>query len=611
MDPSVKNRYFKQFDFNPSTSPEYFLASKPQGTFRIFCLGGSTTVGYPYWYNGAISSFLRDRLKTIFPKKSIEVINVGMTATNSYTVLDLGADLTKYDPDLFIVYDGHNEFYGALGVASNESSMSSRWITLLYLKAIHLKTFQLLKNIVSGTLNLFSTASGKNFSHATMMEQVARGKFVPYGNDVYKEGLSVFRQNMEDLKSICREHNIPLILGTQASNLRDQEPFISNNSPAISDLQRSEFQQLFKKGLEVELKSLEDSAIVLFRSSINIDSLYADVHFQLAKCLDKTGRKKEALYEYTLARDYDELRFRTDSRYNDLIRSMDDGKNCFVADIENVFKSNSKDSLIGYNLILEHLHPNSKANFLIAKEYSRKIRDQNILASANEWAKHDTVKDEYLWTYRHVTPLDETIAAQRTEYITSSWPYKKPISVNEIFSTNDTLSYIADQTIHNKFSWKIAHTYAAEYYQRYGNYNNTIWEYETIINQLPHDVAGYLRLAHIFFDLNLFPKAESLFLTSLKVKQTAIAYRVLGDIYMKERKVENAIHMYEEVNKFPAEPSTAPENSYMLALAYLLAKKTDSAIKILNLTVNRYPSYKPAKELLLRIKQGESNNPVK
>ena len=75
MNPGVGKRYFPGTDFSPATSLDAFPREKAPGTFRIFCLGGSTTVGYPYWFNGSFSSFLRDRLRAIFPDKGIEVIN--------------------------------------------------------------------------------------------------------------------------------------------------------------------------------------------------------------------------------------------------------------------------------------------------------------------------------------------------------------------------------------------------------------------------------------------------------------------------------------------------------------------------------------------------------
>lgn len=72
---------------------------------------------------------------------------------------------------------------------------------------------------------------------------------------------------------------------------------------------------------------------------------------------EASGRLEQAGREYILARDYDELRFRCDSEFNNLIRAMAGEKGCLVADIEGLFKSVSPDSLTGLNLFSEHLHP--------------------------------------------------------------------------------------------------------------------------------------------------------------------------------------------------------------------------------------------------------------
>lgn len=611
MNPSVKNRYFSRFNFNPTTSPEYFLVSKPPGTFRIFCLGGSTTIGYPYWYNGAFSSFLRDRLKALFPDRSIEIVNLGMTATNSYTVLDLSEDVMKYEPDLLIVYDGHNEFYGALGVASNERGAAVRWMTLLRLRAVHLRTFQLVENGISKLLSMLGKAPIDYSSRVTMMERVARGRNVPYGSDTYFQGLTVFRQNLTALANRCETEHVPLFVSTQVSNLRDQSPFVSNNSNGLSQQQQSEFQRLYRSGLELQSRGLIDSAIVLFRSAIAVDSLYANAHYRLAQCLDGEGKEQEAFPEYILARDYDELRFRTDSKFNDMIRSMGDGKQCFVVDVESVFESLSRDSLMGHDLIIDHLHPNARGHFLFAKECAHLMRDRGILAPSEEWAKRDTLTDDFLWNHRHLTDLDELTAARITEILTSGWPFKERPSVVARVRESDTLRFIAEQTAHDRVSWKTAHLRAAEFYLNRSDSTNVEKEYATIINQLPLDVVAYLRLAHLYFDQKAFSSAEAVLLASLQVEETPGAYRGLGDISLKQGTPESAIRYYEELSRFPADPAAAPENAYVLALAYLLSERPDEAIRVLEPTVARYPAYRPAKELLARVRLVEKSAPVK
>jgi tetratricopeptide (TPR) repeat protein len=609
LNPSVKNRYFSRINFSPNPSPEFFLVSKPPGTFRIFCLGESTTVGYPYWYNGAFSSFLRDRLKAVFPNRLIEVVNLGITATNSYTVLDMSRDLMDYEPDLLIVYDGHNEFYGVLGTASNDRIASARWMTLLYLRMVHLRTLQLVKNTVDGVISILGKPSLNNTNRTTMMEQVARGKNISYGNDVYKTGFTVFQKNLEELSNRCRNQNIPLFLSTQVSNIRDQFPFISNNSLGISEQRRNQFQQFYKSGLEFQSKGHVDSAIVSFRSGIALDTLYADIHYRLAQCLDAKGKKQEAYLEYILARDYDELRFRTDSKFNNLIRSMEDRQHDFVADIEAVFKSLSQDSLIGHNLILEHLHPNARGHFFIAKEYARMMRIHGLLASSEEWARSDTITDDFLWEHRHVTDLDEFLAARKTESLTSGWPFKSQTSDIEPIDGSDTIRFIADQAARNQINWETAHSRAVEYYLQHTDSSKAEREIETIINQFPLDIVSYLKLAQIYFSQKEFSKAETILLASIQVQETPITDRMLGDTYLKQEKPEKAIHYYEELNKYSANPAISAENDYMLAVAYLFSKKTEPAIRILERSINRYPSYRPAKELLSRIKVLERARP--
>jgi tetratricopeptide (TPR) repeat protein len=611
LNPSVKSRYFSQVSFNPGPSPERFLVSKPSGTYRIFCLGGSTTVGYPYWYNGAFSSFLRDRLKTLFPHRNIEIVNVGMTATNSFTVLDMSKELVHYQPDLFIAYDGHNEFYGALGVASNVHGTTARWMTQLYLRLIHLRTFQLVSNIISSIRSIFGIVPIDYTKHTTLMEQVARGESVPYENETYKNGMSVFRQNLEDLINLCRKNNIPLIMSTQVSNIRDQTPFISNNSAEITEHQRSKFQQVYNTAIELQSKGNLDSAIVAFQSAISIDSLFAEAHYRLAQCLDRKGRGRDAYPEYIRARDYDELRFRTDSDFNNLIRSMDDHQHCFVADIENVFERLSPDSLIGHNLILEHLHPNVRGQFFIAKEYAWLMRQHSLLASTDEWPKQDSVYDEVLWKHRPLTNIDEMLAARKTELLTSAWPFRsKPLTIASP-EVKDTLRFMVEQTMHNEIGWVTLHRRAAEYYQRRGDLNSAEMEFATIINQLPLDVSSYLSLAQLFYNQQQYPQAEKTFRMSLDIKQSPFAYRALGDIYMKQGKLDKAIESYTELTKFPEDAITSPENAYMLAFAYLFSGKTEQAIVILEKTINRYPGYKPAILLLAKAKLYEKSHVIK
>lgn len=606
LNPSVKGRYFNRIDFLPDPSPEYFTVIKPEGTFRIFCLGGSTTVGYPYWYNGAFPSFLRERLHAQFPDRSIEIINLGITATNSYTVLDISKDLFALEPDLLIVYDGHNEFYGALGIASNARITPTRWMTIAYLKLVHLRTFQLARDIVNRILTLFGDDPVDYANRTTMMEQVAVGKNVPANSIDYQKALNIFKNNLNDLANLCRHHEVPLILSTQVSNLRDQRPFISNNSSELSPQQRDQFNRLYEQGKDLQRQGMLDSAIVMFHSAIAIDSTHADTHYRLAQCLEETGDVSDARIEYILARDYDELRFRTDSRFNDLIRSMGAHPGCLVADIEAVFTRLSPDSIVGKNLILEHLHPNAWGNFIIAREYSTIMGELGLLAATGD-RNGRGIDDDLLWKQRHLTLVDELMAERKIKLLTSGWPFKEqPESISPIDKT-DSLRFIAEQAVRGQIGWITAHELSADFYLNRKDSTKAIREYETIVNQLPHHLAANLRLTQLYFDQREFARAENTLAKLLQHRKDPVAYRALGDIYLRQGKAEHAIRCYRELARYPEDPATAPENAYMLALAYLVQGEPKAAVRILEQTIERYPSYRSAQELLARVRLHEND----
>src|ERR1035437_7482530 len=90
---------------------ELFKKKKNYETVRIFVLGESTTQGFPYNYNGSFHRWLKYRLMRTFPKKNFEIINLSLTAVNSYTVLDFAKGIIGYEPDAVLIYVGQNEYY--------------------------------------------------------------------------------------------------------------------------------------------------------------------------------------------------------------------------------------------------------------------------------------------------------------------------------------------------------------------------------------------------------------------------------------------------------------------------------------------------------------------
>jgi tetratricopeptide (TPR) repeat protein len=601
MNPDIKYRYFSQVEFSPITSPEYFLTTKSNDTYRIFCLGASTTVGYPYWYNAAFSSFLRNRLHSQFPNKQCEIINLGLTATNSYTTVDIARELVDYQPDLLIVYDGHNEFYGALGIASRETLGSSRWIAHAYLRLIRVRTFQLLRNIVSQITSLVSPPTPTE-GRGTMMERLSRGKYIPYASPTYNDALLIFKENLNDIQSICADHKIPIMFSSQVSNLRGQRPFISGDYPGSSAIVQQLYHDNFEKGIDLLNANKIDSSLMIFQNLYSFDTLRADVHYFLGRCYEKKKNNFEALKEYTKARDYDQLRFRASSDLNNLLRQSCTRENEIFVDIEQLFKEHSRDSLIGNELIVEHLHPNAWGYFLMAQEYARVMRRHHLYATTEEWNSSASVDENELWKQRPVTEIDERLAKRKTEILTASWPFTQ-LTAPKVTSitSDDTLGAIVETVMHGQWNWIDGHQQAAKYYLQRGERENAAKEFETIINQIPNEVNPYLQLAHIYLETGELEKVKKVLVSSLGVEKTILAYRALGDIALKQNEPLKAISYYEGTTMFSQSLHEKLQNGYLLAFAQYQAGKSELARNQLLLLLQLKPDFSPAQELLAKL----------
>ena len=73
-------------------------------------MGGSTTFGRPYDDATSFCGWLRELLPELEPAHEWEVVNAGGVSYASYRVSLLMEELVKYDPDIFVIYSGQNEF---------------------------------------------------------------------------------------------------------------------------------------------------------------------------------------------------------------------------------------------------------------------------------------------------------------------------------------------------------------------------------------------------------------------------------------------------------------------------------------------------------------------
>jgi tetratricopeptide (TPR) repeat protein len=609
INPDVTKRYFRTIQVRAMVSNEMFEKEKGPLAYRIFCLGESSTLGYPYMFNGSFPSMLRNRLESMWPDKNIEVVNLGITAVNSYTVADFVRELGAYKPDALLIYCGHNEFYGALGVGSTEGLGKSRWVVKTYLAMESWRTFRLLRDAV----NAVREKLGSERTHgrdATVMEGMVRNREIVYGSDDYLVARNNFGGNLEDIAQIATAHNIKLVFGTLVSNLSGLAPFVSTFSPGTETSRRDEWAQHYKEAEGAYEKSDFPTAEEHLLAALKIDSLPAKGHFLLARVYEKSGRYEPAVKEYRLARDYDALRFRAPSEFNDVIRDVASRYNVPVAESENVIAGKSEHGIIGDEFAVEHVHLNVNGYFLLSEAFYHTMADNGFIAPREKWNwKLERADNEYRAEVC-VTPLDSVMASIRLFVLKNSWPFRAGGTSVQQFDARTDLERLAKSYLMREVSWEQAHVKIAEQYESEGKLREAAGEYRALAKVTPLNPSPFLRLGQLLLNIGDDDGARLAFEKSLRIGGTYFAYHGIGFVLLRKKEFENAVGQFRQALQFTngIPPAAIVETRQLMAVALASGGKLAEAEMVAQSIVSAHPELTKARDLLDRIRREMSKS---
>ena len=125
-----------------------FPEAKSKGTFRVVCLGDSWTFGANVGQEQTYPSQLEDRLRSRFPDRRVEVLNLGVLGYTSFQGLQLLKQRAlQLEPDLVIIGFGMNDSsvsgYRDKDMTGSESSWSD-WTETL---RVHSQLYRLVRYI--------------------------------------------------------------------------------------------------------------------------------------------------------------------------------------------------------------------------------------------------------------------------------------------------------------------------------------------------------------------------------------------------------------------------------------------------------------------------------
>src|SRR5687768_12917589 len=521
----VARRWFVREPIPPAPMPEPFAARKPARGFRVFVLGESSTAGFPYPRNGTFSRALRDMLRDVMPADSVEVINLGIAATNSYALVDIAREVLAQSPDAVLIYAGHNEYYGALGAASTENVVgSSPGIKRAYLWMLRSRLVLALRRVLQRP-----PASPTDSESATLMETLAGNRDIPLDGEVYRRGVRQFESNLRRVVRLFRDEGVPVFIGSLASNLRDQPPLAARAN----------------------------------RGPERAEGTYINARRALG-----TGNATLAQLLFTRARDLDVVRFRAPTEFNRVVDRVAKETGARYVPVAETAAREAPGGVPGHEFFLEHVHPNRRGYATIARVFFESMRDAGF-GEHSVRVERLRAWDEYL-VAMELTAFDERIVRHTVQTLTTRWPfvarsrrndYRRSYTPTDLF---DSLAF----GVSGGATWETAKIRLAEDYERRGQFDLAAAEYRGLVRDAPFFEEPLRLLARMLLAAGNEKEAESALERALRLKPSTSAANTLATLALRRRELPRGIALLRlSLSLQPNQPAIL----HQLSLAYGLA----------------------------------------
>lgn len=194
--------------------PEIRL-EKPPNTYRIACIGGSSTYGHgPTSEATTWPRRLETKLRLLYPGVKIQVINCGTSGYSTFeNMINLPLRIVDFEPDLVLVYQSINDMHCGVKPGRYKRD-NTHWRAVFHLPR---------KSGVERLLEHSMTFLVYRwlFTHYMDLGDLAATTIVNYNSGYmpkhwHPEEIECFRRNLRCIIAVAREFGAEVLLSTQA-----------------------------------------------------------------------------------------------------------------------------------------------------------------------------------------------------------------------------------------------------------------------------------------------------------------------------------------------------------------------------------------------------------
>jgi tetratricopeptide (TPR) repeat protein len=557
----------------PEFKPTLFRKQKAPGAYRIFCLGESSMFGTPYQMNATIPAMVRTQLRRLFPGREIEVINLGASAINSNVIADIAPQVAEFEPDLILIYTGHNEFYGPDGVGASWLEKHLPFLTDMGHAIRDLRLSALIGRLFSGR---------KGEAGEGMMKAVSQGQQIALGSEDAERVFHRFDENLQQILGTFRERKIPVVISDVSSNLRFP-PFIAPPVHEIPDVAGA-----FGREGAALLPRLQAA-----RAAHPANAALA---YWAGRCFEAVGRMDSARALMREARDLDLLKFRAPQKINEIIWRVAVRESTPCVSADSLFESMSEGNVPGENLFWEHLHPRARGYFGIAELFLGRMASLGLLPSGGPGTG---TRARFNADTLAIPWLDLAYADLSMKHLTTRWPFENFQITPEVMPGADgELQTLAADVYTRKMNWDEGCYRTALSFRRLGRPGDALTTYRALIEDYPRNAYAHYLAATVYKDGNDFPMAEREYAASIAMNPSSpFAHLDFGLMLINAGRFDEAISRLDAGLRLTGErgaPAMRATAMYGLAAAYANKGDYPRALQLIDQSIALSPDYEPA-----------------
>ncbi|MBI1374808.1 MAG: hypothetical protein GC159_18970 [Phycisphaera sp.] len=382
----------------PAFAADRFDAVKPAGEFRVFCLGGSTVQGRPFSIDTSFTTWLELALNAGDASRRARVINCGGISYASYRLVPILREVLDYQPDLIIVYTGHNEFLEDRTYANIKALPDVALETTG--RATQLRTIRLLRSwLASDRPRRDDDAADRSVMPPDVKAKLDEG-LEQYTRDVeWRRGIiEHYRVNIRRMVDLCDARGVPIVLCDPACNLRDCPPFKSQPTDGLDDPTRAQVASLVAEARDASSVAPR-SAVAALESAVKLDPDNAALWYELGEACDAAGMIDRAAEAYNHAKECDICPLRAIDAFGQAVRDAISSTDAIYVDARGVLSKQCRDGIPGNEMFIDHVHPSIHGHKLLAAEIARVLDTHHVVTLSSDWRQ----RAEAAWATHEVS----------------------------------------------------------------------------------------------------------------------------------------------------------------------------------------------------------------